>query len=307
MLLFWTSSGSVFAPLLYLVVIISGAISLGRMILRASDWQIATWKGGNNRLTLKFISQTVHYACSDVRWGEYFGTGLYSMMSLSWEFLCEMNFNLKVFTQREEAKNCSLLYLIWKVRGKIILHHYRSISQIQLSFHFTFCSAKQTYLIFILFFPENHCNGFVWAAVTGNQTHYISQDKVNAKMILIIYGYCTLHGQKYWANNTLYLQELPWKPMPWSSWHTVLVLILMPEEVWNSAVAPSPACWQLSCIMRLSAQHPCSVTLCGLPLPGWVAVVSKYFYFAIIPLTNDCGISRREKKITKCIVIMVTS
>lgn len=113
------------------------------------------------------------------------------MMSLSWEFLCEMNFNLKVFTQREEAKNCSLLYLIWKVRGKIILHHYRSISQIQLSFHFTFCSAKQTYLIFILFFPENHCNGFVWAAVTGNQTHYISQDKVNAKMILIIYGYAS--------------------------------------------------------------------------------------------------------------------
>lgn len=53
------------------------------MILGASDWQIATWKEGNNRLTLKFILQTVHYACSDVRWGEYFGTELYSMMSLS--------------------------------------------------------------------------------------------------------------------------------------------------------------------------------------------------------------------------------
>lgn len=71
------------------------------------------------------------------------------------KFLCEMNFNLKVFTQREEAKNCSRLYLIWKVRGKIILHHYRSISQIQLSFHFTFGSAKQTYLIFILLFWRN--------------------------------------------------------------------------------------------------------------------------------------------------------
>ncbi len=92
-----------FAQLLYLVVIIPWAISLWRVILRASDWQIATWKRGNNRLTLKFISQTVHYVRSDVRWGEYFGTELYSMMSPSWELLCEMNFNLRVFTQRGEG------------------------------------------------------------------------------------------------------------------------------------------------------------------------------------------------------------
>lgn len=132
MLLFWTTPGIVFAQLLYLVVIISWAISLLRMILRASDWQIATWKGGNNRLTVKFISQTVHYVRSDVRRGEYFGTELYSMMSPSWELQCEMNFNLEVFTQRwEEEKNSSSLYLIWKVSGKIILRHYKGKSQIR--------------------------------------------------------------------------------------------------------------------------------------------------------------------------------
>ncbi len=69
------------------------------------------------------------------------------MMSPSWELLCEMNFNLRVFTQRGEGENSSLLYLIWKVREKIILHHYRGKSQIQLAFHFHF--TKQTYLIFI--------------------------------------------------------------------------------------------------------------------------------------------------------------
>lgn len=148
MLLFWTTSGIVFAQLLYLVVIISWAIPLRRVILRASDWQIATWKWGNNRLTLKFISQTVHYVRSDVWWGEYFGTGLYAVMSPSWELLCEMNFNLKVFTLRGAENSSSLLYLIWKVRGKIILHHHRDKSQIQLAFHFHF--TKQTYLLSIL-------------------------------------------------------------------------------------------------------------------------------------------------------------
>lgn len=128
MLLFWTTSGIMFAQLLYLVGIISWAISLWGDILKASDRQIATWKGGNNRLTLKFILQTVHYVRSDVWWGEYFGTELYSMMLPSWELQCEMNFNLKVFTQGG-AENSSLLYLIWKVRGKIILHHYRGKSK----------------------------------------------------------------------------------------------------------------------------------------------------------------------------------
>lgn len=36
----------------------------------------------------------------------------------------------------------------------------------------------------------------------------------------------------------------PWKPMPWSSWDTVLML--MPGEVWNCAVIdPSERCWGL--------------------------------------------------------------
>lgn len=119
MLSFWTTSGIVFAQLLYLVVIISWAISLRRVLLRASDWQIATWKGGNNRLTLKFILQTVHYVCCDVWWGEYFGTELYSMMSPRWELQCEMNFNLKVFTQRGEEKKTACFILSGKSVGKL--------------------------------------------------------------------------------------------------------------------------------------------------------------------------------------------
>lgn len=167
MLLFWTTSGIVFAQLLYLVVIISWAIPLWRVILRASDWQIATWKGGNNRLTRKFILQTVHYMCSDVQWGEYFGT----MMSPSWELQCEMNFNLKCLQREEGGAAAALSYL--ESQKKIILHHYRGKSQIQLAFHFHF--TKQTYLIFL-----RRCNCCVKIGVTDNQTDQILRCKVNA-------------------------------------------------------------------------------------------------------------------------------
>ena len=148
------------------------------MILRASDWQIATWTGGNNRLTLKFISQTVHYVRSEVRWGEYFGTELYSMMSPSWELQCEMNFNFKVFTQRGERRRRkknkkqqpALSYL--KSQRENYTPHYRSKSQIQLPLHFNF--TKQIYLIFIL----RHNHGCVQTRVT--HTDLLSHGRVDA-------------------------------------------------------------------------------------------------------------------------------
>lgn len=38
----------------------------------------------------------------------------------------------------------------------------------------------------------------------------------------------------------------PWKPMPWSSWYRVSVLMLMPGEVWNWAVIDqAERCWRL--------------------------------------------------------------
>lgn len=99
-----------FAQLLYLVVIISWAISLRRVILRASNWQIATWKGGNNRLTLALTSQTVHYVRPDARRGEYFGMEAHSVMSPSAEvFQCEMNSNSAVFTQTKTKRRAGFI------------------------------------------------------------------------------------------------------------------------------------------------------------------------------------------------------
>lgn len=62
------------------------------------------------------------------------------------------------------------------------------------------------------------------------------------------------------------------------------VLMLMPEKVWDAVH------WWLLCNIQLSA-----VTLDGPPLCHWVAVVSKPFDFAIMPLTADRVKSRREE------------
>lgn len=71
-----------------------------------------------------------------------------------------------------------------------------------------------------------------------------------------------------------------WKPMPWSSWHTLFVLMLMPGEVWTLQL--------LSQQYALFTGWPCSATLDGLPLYCWVAMISKCFQFAITALTVNC-------------------
>lgn len=113
MLLFGTTSGIVFAQLLYLVVIISRAISLWRVILGASDWQIATWKRGNNRLTLKFISQTVHYVRTDVWWGEYCGVIFHDVTKLGVTVWNEFQFE-SVYTERRGEKTVACFILSGK-------------------------------------------------------------------------------------------------------------------------------------------------------------------------------------------------
>lgn len=79
-----------------------------------------------------------------------------------------------------------------------------------------------------------------------------------------------------------------------SSGHNVFVLILMPEKIYTSAVTESALRWRILSTMRLSHRRPCTVTLCGLPLYGWVAVVAKWFHFSLIPLTVNSEMTRRE-------------
>ena len=47
--------------------------------------------------------------------------------------------------------------------------------------------------------------------------------------------------------------------------------------------------------MRLSIRWSHPVSLRGLPISGWVAVVPNHFRFIITPLTVDCGIFREEE------------
>lgn len=79
----------------------------------------------------------------------------------------------------------------------------------------------------------------------------------------------------------------PGAAMAWSSWFTVNVLLLMPEEVWSFKLAER---WWLLHTLQLRA-----VTLCGLTLWGWAAVVHKHFHFVILSLTADCGVYMREE------------
>lgn len=72
--------------------------------------------------------------------------------------------------------------------------------------------------------------------------------------------------------------------MPWNSWHTVFVQMLIPEEVWNSAVVES--------FTYYTPQH--SVTpLCNFMRSAtfWLSCV----HYAIIPVKVDCGYLEGKK------------
>lgn len=64
-----------------------------------------------------------------------------------------------------------------------------------------------------------------------------------------------LGKNKFTGAPTHHTQELPSKLMPWQFWQTVFVLLLMPEEIWNSAVTESGECWHflLELLLLLNA------------------------------------------------------
>jgi hypothetical protein len=74
----------------------------------------------------------------------------------------------------------------------------------------------------------------------------------------------------------------PWKPISWSSRQTVIVLMLLPEAVWNSVLQPRTDEFYAA---RASA-------LSGPILWACVAdhnMAPRCFHFTIIPLTVDLG------------------
>ena len=86
---------------------------------------------------------------------------------------------------------------------------------------------------------------------------------------------------------------LPWKPISWSSWRTVLVLMWLPEAVWNYVVSVATKDRRF---LRASTRRSHSVRLCGLPLRGW-AVAPRHFHFTITALTVDWGSSSRAESL----------
>lgn len=119
---------------------------------------------------------------------------------------------------------------------------------------------------------------------------FFYQTKCNFTLVQVILTWClmcvvgdfcliynthtrTLYEQA--LNHLLILQTgapCPWKPMPWSSWPTSFVLMLVFVTI------PSLSC----------------VTLSGLLLCVWVAVFLKHFQFAVIPITAYLGIYKKE-------------
>ena len=77
-----------------------------------------------------------------------------------------------------------------------------------------------------------------------------------------------------------------WNPISWSSRQTILVLKLLPGEVWNSVVLQPR-----TDILRTMHSH--SVSLCGLPLRSWAITAPRRFHFTITALTVDRGSSSR--------------
>jgi hypothetical protein len=72
-----------------------------------------------------------------------------------------------------------------------------------------------------------------------------------------------------------------WKPISGSSRGTALVLMLLPEEVWNSVVSiATKDRWFLRATC-FSTWRSSSVSFCGLPLHGLAAAAPRRFHFTI--------------------------
>lgn len=106
----------------------------------------------------------------------------------------------------------------------------------------------------------------------------------------------TAYRQKWWVTFIWHLQEPLSHALKLAAHSSELML--MPQEVWDSAVTESADCWQISHTMCLSSQCLSTITLCGLWLHGWVSVFLKHFHFAMMPLSLDCRISSRREDIS---------
>lgn len=84
------------------------------------------------------------------------------------------------------------------------------------------------------------------------------------------------HGQNYWANNKLHLQEQHshGKPCHEAPEGTVFMLRLIPA-VQSSAVTGSEERWQRLCSICFRTRWTLSIDLHGLPLHSWDALVPK--------------------------------
>lgn len=111
------------------------------------------------------------------------------------------------------------------------------------------------------------------------------------------YTWCT-----FWTTVASHLHIIPagaaqlWKPMPWSSRHTVLMLMLM-SEVWNAAVVESKECWRFICYIKILKKHSATPVCSHSIATEWGQIKDQIqqFYFAIIPLTVDHAIAGRRE------------
>jgi hypothetical protein len=87
----------------------------------------------------------------------------------------------------------------------------------------------------------------------------------------------------------------PRKPISWSSLQTAIVLTLLPEKVWNSVVSVATENRRFIFATCFSTRRSHSVSLCGLPLCGWVGVAPRHFHFIITALTVDRDCSSRAE------------
>ena len=98
---------------------------------------------------------------------------------------------------------------------------------------------------------------------------------------------------------------LPWKPISWSSQQTLIVLMLLPEAVWNSVVSVATEARRFLLFFKkkgfyllllfLRASALCGPVLLCLALRGWAVVAPRLFHLTTTSITVDRGSSSRAE------------
>jgi hypothetical protein len=90
----------------------------------------------------------------------------------------------------------------------------------------------------------------------------------------------------------------PWKPISWSSRQTAIVLMLIPEAVWNLVVSVATEDRQFIRATWFSTLRSRSVSLCGLPLRGWAVVAPRHVHFIITALNRAALVGKKFDELT---------